>query len=125
MSAGALSGEAESIIGSFNDAIGTMLADGTYNEILQLSWIRADVDGDGRLELVPRDTKIGEIAPVAAYSIVWPGSGKESSETPRRFWIEGQVYKSWAAVPDYYKVPSDAATDGYPGSTSGLVGFKF
>jgi ABC-type amino acid transport substrate-binding protein len=116
---------AEAIIESFNAAISTMLADGTYNDILQLSWIRADVDGDGRLELVPRTDKIGAVAPVAGYHVVWPGQGKDPSATPDRFLIKGQLYESWAAVPDHYKVPSSDPVDGYPGSTSGLVGFKF
>ena len=118
--------ESASIIASFNDAIRTMLADGTYNDILQLSWIRADVDGDGKLELVPRDAdQIGKVAPASGYNVVWPGSAQNPAAAPRRYFVEGQVYESWAAVPDYYKVPSDAAIDGYQGSTSGLFSFKF
>ena len=118
--------ESSSIIASFNDAIKAMLADGTYNDILQLSWVCADVDGDGRLELVPRDDdQIGKVAPDSGYNVVWPGSAQAPAAAPRRFYVEGQVYESWDAVPDYYKVPSDAAIDGYQGSTSGLFSFRF
>jgi len=118
--------ESASIIASFNDAIKKMLADGTYNDILQLDWIRADVDGDGRLELVPRaGNQIGKVAPDSGYSVVLPGSAQDPAAAPRRYFVEGQVYESWAAVPDYYKVPSDAQIDGYQGSTSGLFGFSF
>jgi ABC-type amino acid transport substrate-binding protein len=118
--------EAASIIASFNDAIKTMLTDGTYNEILQLDWIRADVDGDGRLELVPRhEDQIGKVAPVAGYNVVWPGSAQDPAAAPRRFFVEGRVYESWDSVPDYYKVPSADRVDGYQGSTSGLFSFKF
>lgn len=118
--------ESASIIASFNDAIKKMLADGTYNDILQLTWIRADVDGDGRLELVPRaGNQIGKVAPESGYSIVFPGSAKDPASAPRRYFVEGQVYESWDSVPDHYKVPSDAAIHGHQGSTSGLFSFKF
>jgi ABC-type amino acid transport substrate-binding protein len=117
--------EAASIIASFNDAIKEMLADGTYNDILQLDWIRADVDGDGRMELVPRTEQIGAVAPAAGYNIVWPGSAQDPAAAPKRFYIEGQVYEGWDSVPDYYKVPSADRVDGYQGSTSGLFSFKF
>ena len=44
-------------IEKFNAEIKKMQADGTYNIILRLDWIRADVDGDGRTELVAGNTR--------------------------------------------------------------------
>ena len=43
---------AEKIIKGFNEQIKKMIADGTYNKLLELNWIVADVDGDGTFELV-------------------------------------------------------------------------
>ena len=37
----------KSIISDFNRNIQSMMADGSYNEILELNWIKTDVDGDG------------------------------------------------------------------------------
>lgn len=107
---------AESIIQRFDAAIQRMLADGTYNEILQLSWIYADVDGDGRLELVPRNLEAGVVAPRSGYSIVVPERDRNSVRISERFWIGGQVYESWEQVPPEFKVPAGSAADVGPPS---------
>ncbi len=93
---------ADGIIEGFNQAIQSMIADGTYNRILQLSWIRADVDGDGRLELVAAGDRMGGFAPSRAYSIPMPASAKQSSGV-ERYWIGGRLYESWEDVPDDHK----------------------
>ena len=36
-----------------------MIADRSYHRLLQLGWIQADVDGDGRTELVPASDQAG------------------------------------------------------------------
>ena len=50
---------AEEIVKRFNEQIEEMLADGTYNRILGLAWIEADVDGDGQSELVLQGDRAG------------------------------------------------------------------
>ncbi len=94
----------EFIIERFNQQIDAMLADGTYNRILQLNWIRADVDGDGRTELVLAGTKAGKSAPKTSYDVP-SGSIAQQSEGPvNRYWINGKLYNSWGSVPKDYKV---------------------
>ncbi len=44
---------ADRIVSAFDTEIRQMLGDGTYAKILQVGWIRVDVDGDGLYELVP------------------------------------------------------------------------
>jgi hypothetical protein len=44
--------QAKSIIDRFNAQLRTMMADGTYNRLLHVGWIEADVDGDGLSEYV-------------------------------------------------------------------------
>src|SRR5262249_43083005 len=63
---------AAAIINAFNSKLKLLLADGTYNRILQLSWIRADVDGDGKLELIPSGRHIGTSAPTDNYTLFTP-----------------------------------------------------
>ena len=44
---------AESIIARFDAEITKMIADRSYQLLLKVGWMEADVDGDGRMELVP------------------------------------------------------------------------
>lgn len=94
---------AETIIAEFNTAIQEMIADGTFNKILGLSWIRADVDGDGKLELVHGEGGAGTAAPSTGYSVA--ADDTTGSELDR-FWIEGEMYQSWDEVPERYKYSS-------------------
>ncbi len=93
------------IIERFNEGIQEMIRDGSYNRILELNWIRADVDGDGRLELVHADSPAGELPPVRDYML---GSGENShlQMAPiERYYFDGQVYEGWENVPKKYKKP--------------------
>ena len=47
--------DAVSIVERFNAQIRGMIADRTYHRLLHVDWIRADVDGDGVPEYVPRN----------------------------------------------------------------------
>ena len=47
--------DAESIIARFNAQLRGMIADRTYHRLLHVDWIRADINGDGVPEYVPRD----------------------------------------------------------------------
>jgi hypothetical protein len=47
--------DAGSIVERFNAQLRGMIADRTYHRLLNVSWILADVDGDGVAELVPRN----------------------------------------------------------------------
>jgi hypothetical protein len=102
---------ADSIVEDFNTEIKHMLADGTYNEILQLSWIRADVDGDGRLELVPKNAQAGKIPPTAGYEILSLESTDQTAHEGERFWIDGRAYEGWEAVPKKYKKPNEGSKE--------------
>jgi len=98
---------AKAIIDGFNEQIDKMLADGTYNVILQLDWIRADVDHDGQPELVAGSTHAGTVAPTTSYAILSglpPGSAGRF-EVRERYWIDGRVYETWDDVPERYKKP--------------------
>jgi hypothetical protein len=92
--------DAQVIIDDFNREIGEMIIDGTYHEILELNWIRADVDGDGNLELIPRGTVAGTEAPKSIYSINSAASGSSGG----RYYIDGKFYNSWEEVPGQSKI---------------------
>lgn len=97
--------DAESLVERFNTEIKQMQADGTYNVILRLDWIRADVDGDGRPENVTRNTRAGEAPPAAGYSILSTIPRESSVKLDDRYFIGGRVYENWEAVPERYKAP--------------------
>ncbi|WP_422356792.1 substrate-binding periplasmic protein [Roseivirga pacifica] len=93
--------QAQQIIAGFNREIDKMLADGSYSKILQLTWIKADMDGDGVQELVLNGNKAGKIAPSSAYAIQ-PNQQHDTIPT-NRFYIDGKLYEGWDNVPNYYK----------------------
>ena len=100
----ALPGSA-AIVEKFNAEIKNMLADGTYNKILRVNWIRADVDGDGQTELVPMNPLAASIPTTAGYKIPSPNASGESDEEPDRYFIDGETYEGWDNVPERYKLP--------------------
>ena len=95
------------IVEKFNAEIQNMLADGTYNKILQLNWIRADVDGDGRTELVPMNSRAGKIPPDAGYRILAHDQTELPVEESDRYFIDGHAYEDWDDVPERYKLPEE------------------
>jgi hypothetical protein len=77
-----------------------MVADGTYNKILELNWIQADIDGDGQLEMVLNGNSAGKEAPRNVYGI---DSARETMGGAQKYYIDGQTYNGWDKVPQQYK----------------------
>jgi polar amino acid transport system substrate-binding protein len=112
--------DAAGIIARFNDEIRKMVADRTYHRLLHLDWIRTDIDGDGRLELVPQQDLAGPTPPTHGYNLRLPTADLRMTSEPRptpdpqtgpRFYIGGNVYESWSAVPQRYKVLNPSKPD--------------
>jgi polar amino acid transport system substrate-binding protein len=104
--------DAESIVNRFNAQLRGMIADRTYHRLLHVSWIRADVDGDGLLEYVPRSDLSGPAEPQRAYALFSTGLPATEPRTPGpRFYVGGSIYTDWAAVPDRYKVEDPKRPD--------------
>ena len=103
--------DAESIISQFNVELRGMIFDRSYHRLLQLDWIRADIDGDGLREYVPHDDQTGPHAPERSYLLLTTGSPTLESPTTRRFYFGGNVYEGWSTVPERYKAP-DFSTPG-------------
>jgi polar amino acid transport system substrate-binding protein len=104
--------DADSIINRFNAQLRGMIADRTYHRLLHVSWIRADVDGDGVAEYVPRSDMSGATEPRHAYSLFSTTQGlTESVGSDRRFYIGGSIYTDWASVPNRYKVDDPKRPD--------------
>lgn len=93
---------AQSIIERFNQNIIKMVIDGTYNQILQVNWIRADVDGDGKMEMIAGGENAGKMAPTNSYS-VWFNDAPDT-QTSNRYYVAGEVYQGWDNVPQEYKI---------------------
>ena len=97
--------DAESVVSRFNAELSGMVVDGTYHRILRLEWLRADIDGDGKREYVPRGGAMGATPPQRAYALFARSSPRiePPEETKRRYYFRGTVYESWADVPDLHK----------------------
>ena len=90
-----------------------MIGDGSYNEILQLNWIQADVDGDGNVELLLKGSAAGTQVPSGSYS-VWFNSQQPSTTMTSGFYIDGKYYDSWYEIPSQYKTPPSNPLDVQP-----------
>jgi polar amino acid transport system substrate-binding protein len=103
--------DADSIISRFNTQLRKMIADRTYHKLLHVSWIVADVNGDGVLEYVPENDQAGPAPPKSAYSLFTERPSNEPnvpSMNKPGFYVGGTIYPDWAAVPDKYKIPPSA-----------------
>jgi polar amino acid transport system substrate-binding protein len=98
--------QAATIIDRFNQQLRKMLADGSYNRLLGVKWIRADTDGDGKSELILAGTQAGTDSPTLAYAIGPQDDPDLEAPAPAPFLIEGKQYDDWSKVPDRYKVPT-------------------
>jgi ABC-type amino acid transport substrate-binding protein len=96
--------DAAEIIDQFNKEIMEMLAEGTYNRILQINWIRADIDGDGQAELIFEGEQAGEEAPTGGYDVFLQASTVGTNYDNQHFYIDGNKYPDWQSVPPQYKV---------------------
>lgn len=104
---------AAEVIAAFNYQLARMLNDGSYHRVLEVDWIHADFDGDGRLELIAASREVGREAPTHGYhvgSFAGSSSTGPSDHDPNQgvgFVIEGVYYDSWQAVPDEYKTRTE------------------
>jgi polar amino acid transport system substrate-binding protein len=94
---------AESIIERFDAEVTKMIADHRYHQLLRVGWLEADIDGDGRTELVPASDRAGTDPPVRRYELVTV-TAQAKPEGPKRFYLGGQVYDGWKNVPERYKI---------------------
>ncbi len=112
--------EAKDILAAFNQQIKEMVNDGSFNRILELNWIKADVDGDGKLEMILQGDQAGVSQPVSTYALLHASDGIDSSHASNSYYIEGTNYSDWNDVPKRYKVP----TEYRPGEVTLMI-FRF
>jgi polar amino acid transport system substrate-binding protein len=105
--------DAQAIIDHFNRRVRQMLRDGSYNQILGIEWLEADVDGDGLSELIFQGTHAGVEPPTTAdYRVLTPSSRPESEvELQPDYIINGQRYNAWDFVPESFKVTGVGGTN--------------
>ena len=97
--------DAESIITRFNAQLRGMIADGTYHRLLHVDWIRADINGDGVPEYVPRTSRPGPAEPQRSYTLFSAQEAAAQTQPPTKpgFYVGGNIYRDWASVPESYK----------------------
>lgn len=117
--------DAASIIRRFNAELRKMVADRTYHKLLHVDWIAADVDGDGRVELISRTEQVGATPPSRAYDLfVATPKTAPKSDTEPRFYMGGNIYENWAAVPESFKNSNSNRPDPAR-STASIFSFRF
>jgi polar amino acid transport system substrate-binding protein len=91
---------AAAIMEAFDRNVQKMIADGTYNTVLRVPWIRADIDGDGVPEYVGsrKATTKGSNDPSKdplAYPIFYSEPGLPNMGRTPAYSIDGKSYNSW------------------------------
>ena len=99
---------AEGIIAAFNTEIRRMLGDGSYARILQVGWVRVDMDGDGLYELVPYGEHVGDMPPGRVYDVFGEMPDEPPAPDKQRVVIQGNIYEGWDAIPEQYKMRGPA-----------------
>lgn len=106
---------AASILERFDAAIRDMIRDGTFNRILRIRWLRADVDLDGAEEWVLGGGRAGTEAASSGYRLFGTGASTDAPDAaPPSFVVEGRAYEHWQQIPEDYRQPveRDAVVDG-------------
>ena len=115
---------ADSIISSFDVEMRAMMADRTYHGLLELDWIRSDVDGDGLGEYVPSGDRTGPEPPTYFYDLFLSDRLAMGPGMTRRYYLDGKVYEDWSAVPGKFKA-MDAKGAGSDPRTAGSFSFTW
>jgi ABC-type amino acid transport substrate-binding protein len=115
---------AQSIVDRFDAELSRMIADRSYHRLLQVAWIDADVDGDGRTEAVPASDLAGKAPPARRYELVTVTASSAKPETTKRFYLGGTVYDDWKSVPDRYKA-IDANRTAWGSQVAPIFTFKW
>jgi polar amino acid transport system substrate-binding protein len=116
--------DAESIVTRFNEQLRTMIVDRTYHRVLHVSWISADVDGDGISEFVPASDQSGTAAPQRPYAMTTDQSKPAAPQEKSRFYVGGSIYPDWESVPNHYKTDDRQSPD-TRGSSSPIFRFAW
>jgi len=106
----------DALINRFNAEVRKMIADRTYHRLLHIDWIEADVDGDGKKEVVARTDQAGPTPPARTYNLfaATPPQVEVTAPPPpaeKRFYFGGSIYENWASVPQNYKLSNSDAPD--------------
>lgn len=118
------------IIAGFNRTIDTMIADGSYNRVLALPWIRADVDGDGELEYVTSSRapqKVGDPqASHGGYPVFLPTTTRApSTGRSPEYVVDGKSYDNWGDAASTLQRAGPTASDGPYRYSTGFVLTEF
>lgn len=119
----------DALIARFNTEVRKMIADRTYHRLLHVDWIEADVDGDGKKEVVARTDQAGPTPPARTYNLfaATPPEVEVTAPPPpaeKRFYFGGSIYENWASVPQNYKLSNSDAPDPAR-STATLFSFRW
>jgi polar amino acid transport system substrate-binding protein len=95
--------DADGIVRGFDTQVRNMIKDHTYHRLLHVDWITADVNGDGIPDYVPADDHPGPSAPTRSYSLFTMPSTLPAQKGKVDYYIGGNIYETWLAVPDAYK----------------------
>jgi polar amino acid transport system substrate-binding protein len=122
--------QATQIIADFDKNVERMKADGTYNIVLNVPWIRADVDGDGVAEYVgsKKTTSKAATDPSAskvAYPVFVPENAVPNMTRSPGYVIDGKSYNTWGDAATTIERTGPTKPQGIYKYSTGVVLFEF
>lgn len=120
---------AKEIVATFDRNVERMIADGTYNVLLHVPWIRRDIDGDGELEYIASTKATSRSggdpgATQGGYAVFnsSPSTAPVAQRAPE-YVIDGKSYNSWGDAATTLEHAETPLPDGaYKYSTGFVLG---
>jgi len=118
---------AAAVIDAFNKNIQALMADGTYNRLLQIAWIRTDISGDGVEDFVGTGGASPSMpAANSGYRIFLSAPPKTEPSRSPSFVIDGKHYANWDEASRLLKdLAPKTMSDPDPTDEAGLVLLRF
>lgn len=91
--------DAEKIMKELNAEVERMMVDGTYYEILGINRIIADVNGDGKPEVILRGDPAKTINPEEVFYVKGGSMDVPVSEMDQWYMVDGKFYKTLEEIP--------------------------
>ena len=95
-----------------------MIRSGEYHKILNVNWMVAGTDGDGRPQWLASGPNAGAHPPSNRYQLFGP-----QMQGAPRFVIEGEVYDNWESIPEENKIPNQPIASFRPAVNAVLFEF--
>jgi ABC-type amino acid transport substrate-binding protein len=85
------------LIQRFNEVINEMQQDGSFNQMLQIKWLRKDINGDGQGDFITHTAVVSSASGTDALNLAYPLDNLSPGPNSR-YYVDGKEYPFSAAI---------------------------